>query len=459
MSVRDHIYGSSPVWLQNVLISAYGRKLDRQRYAAAHEEELRSILRTDLDDKAHVLDLQWRKFRDLLSYLLREVPFYRAWSSDAGLTERDFRSWEDVKRLPIIGKDELRADPERFCAESMLGRRDIFELHTSGTTGTPLTIYCDSRSRQRHYAFWTRLRQWWGIGPREWRATSFGRVICDPDDSQGPFWRYDWPGRNMLLSSYHLSRSNLPHYLRAIEARNPTELVGYASSLYMLAKAQLDERRNIRPRVVFTTADNLLPHYRGVIEDAFGCPVVDQYGCAEMAIFAAELSPENFLVHPEHGFLEVLDREGRDVGAGEVGEAVCTNFVNATMPLVRYRIGDLVTTSSVADPGGTRPTFARVEGRADDVIYTQDRRPLTRLSPIWKVVDGIAETQVIQDRIGEMDVHLVVTEDYRQDAGRENLLLQEIRKRVGTEMVVRLHYEDEIPKDKNGKFRTVVSRV
>lgn len=211
---------------------------------------------------------------------------------------------------------------------------------------------------------------------------------------------------------------------------------------------------------MFTTADKLQPHFRPLIEEAFGCPVVDQYGCAEMATFVSQQENGDYLVHPEHGFLEILDHEDLPVAAGGTGEAICTGFINRAMPLLRYRLGDRITvTDNPAGPDNRCPVFAEIEGRSDDILFSPEGRPLGRFSPIWKVVDGIFETQVIQKSLDSLDINIVVDPEFLDDPHREAVLEQEIRKRTGSDMAIRFHYLDAIPKNPNGKFKTVISEV
>ncbi len=456
----EKLYFASPVWIQNLMVTVYGVTLQDKRYRQPHDRFLAELESHDLADGGLVDEVQWRMFREVLAHAFTTVPFYRELSHRTGLTPGDFRDFSDIVKLPILDKEMIRRDPVHFCSAPVLAQ-GAFVLHTSGTTGTALTIYADKESRRRHYAFWTRLRHWFGVRPGLKRATVFGRIICRADSNKPPFWRYDAVGRNLLMSSYHLSETNLPAYAAKLAAYKPAEVIGYASSVFLLAKYLVaNPGHGIAPKVVFTTADKLQPHFRPIIQQAFGCPVIDQYGCAEMATFVSQREDGKYLVHPEHGFLEVLDGDDRPANSGETGEAICTGFINRAMPLLRYRLGDRITmTESIAGPDNRVPIFAEIEGRRDDILYSPDGRPLGRFSPIWKVVDGIYETQVIQKSLSVLDINIVVDPEFRADPSRQSTLETEIRKRTGSEMTINFHYVDSIPKNSNGKFKTVVSEV
>ncbi len=458
MSARaDQLLTRLPVWLQDLAISAYGLKIQHERFGLNGRHYLQGLQR-DLPNETDAAALQLDHLKSTIKLALSEVPFYQRLSKATGLSAESVQSIADLHQFPIVTKDMVRENPRDFCSARQLAHRGVLEFHTSGTSGKAMTIFCDQESRRRHYAFWSRVRSWYGVFPSGRRATFFGRVLCPPEQRDPPFWRHDRVGKNLLMSSYHLSEDRLDSYLQKLAAYRPTEIIGYASSVYLLAKHFASRPHpKIRPVVIFTTADALQPQWRDVIENAFKCPLVDQYGCAEMAIFATQRSGDNFRVHPEHGILEIVDDDGLPVRPGDTGTAICTTFVNATMPLIRYKLGDRIT----ATAGGnaiSHTAFLAVEGRVDDILYTPDGRPLNRLSPIWKVVPGIRETQVIQRTIDSLDINLVVDASYR-DGRSEEVLLDEIRKRTGAAMQVRLHYVPEIPKNKNGKFRAVVSEL
>ena len=456
----DKLYFASPVWFQNLMVSVYGLTLQDKRYRQPHDSFLAEIEGNDMADTDRVDQVQWHMFQDLLRHAFATVPYYQNFSRRTGIKADDFRSFLDITELPIIDKEMIRADSLHFCSTPLI-KKGAFALHTSGTTGTALTIYVDKESRRRHYAFWTRLRHWFGVRPGMKRATMFGRIICAADSDQPPFWRYDAVGKNLLMSSYHLAPAYLPSYAAKLKHYQPVEIVGYASSVFLLAKYLIaNPNHGITPKVVFTTADKLQPHFRPIIEQAFGCPVIDQYGCAEMATFVSQQRDGDYFVHPEHGFLEILDADDAPVGPGGTGEAICTGFINRAMPLLRYRLGDRITaTDQICGPDNRVSVFAEIEGRRDDVLYSPEGRPLARFSPIWKVVDGIFETQVIQRSLSTLDINIVVDPEFRDDLNNEPLLEAEIRKRTGSKMIINFHYMDSIPKNQNGKFKTVVSEV
>ncbi len=453
---QEAIYFTSPYWVQNLFVSLYGTSLYYQRYGKKHDRYLKSLMATEKHSYSDLQQLQNKLFSSLVAHAVKTVPFYKQFFRQSGLNSASFNNCSDLSKLPIIEKSDILKDPTLFCSEIFLAHQKGFWLDTSGTSGTPLKIFCDNDSRRKHYAFWSRIRHWQGLKQKSKRATFFGRIICQPSQKKPPFWRYDAVGRNLLFSSYHLSMANLNYYCDKLVAYKPDEIIGYPSSLFSISQFVIENNIKIRPMAVFSTAETLLEHQRESIEKAFGCKVIDQYGCTEMAMFISQCEYGTYHVHPEHGLVEVLDEKGNPVPEGEAGEAVCTGFVNYAMPLMRYRIGDrLIVKNAKCECGRNFPVVSQIVGRVDDILLTPSGSPLGRLDPVFKGLSGIRETQIIQNALNSLVVKMVVDQKFSEQKLKE--FLYELRKRTGDEMKIQVKQVNEIPKDKNGKFRAVVS--
>ena len=199
---------------------------------------------------------------------------------------------------------------------------------------------------------------------------------------------------------------------------------------------------------MLTNAEPLLDHQRVVVAEAFGCPVRDTYGLAELVAGASECEAGTLHLWPEVGYVECLD-----------GDLVATGLLNHAMPLVRYRVGD-----RLAGPvhwqacacGRGLPTLPRVEGRDDDVVVTPDGRRLGRLDPVFKADLPLVEAQIVQDRPDRLRLRVVPARPLTDDDRRA--LIRRVRDHVG-DMEVVVEEEDRIERDAAGKFRAVVSEL
>lgn len=209
----ERIYHRVPVLLQNILVSIYGDKLYRERYNRYAKKDRQSLERSE-----HFIQAEMDKFVDAQFVSLAKtdieiVPFYRTWAQRNQIKISDICGISDFSKFPTIKKSDLKHNPKDFFSDSA---EELIKLNTSGTTGSPLDIYCSNDDRCYHYAFFSRLRSWFGLARRSKRAAFFGRIIMFPENQKPPFWRSDLAQNNLLISSYHLSEDNLVHYYRKL---------------------------------------------------------------------------------------------------------------------------------------------------------------------------------------------------------------------------------------------------
>jgi len=453
----ETVYFHSPTILQNVATSVYGYYLHSTRYGRKYEESLAEILKSQWFSAEEMARLQRSKLGRLITYAYENVPYYGELFRSLDLNPDDIRDLTDLRKVPILEKSVVRMKAALLVSRNP--RAKVIELNTSGSTGSPLVIHCDVESRNNNYAFLSRFRDWFGIKMGMRRASFFGRIIVPPGQKKPPFWRYDITENNFLFSSYHMTEENLRHYYGKLRQIRPAEICGYPSSLYLLAKFIMKNGLEpLSPSFVMTSAETLPDYQREMIEKAFGCRVRDYYGCTEMAVFVTQCEQGSYHAHPEYGIVEIVDEEGKPVRPGEAGEVVCTGFVNPTMPLIRYRVGDrAILGMNACACGRNFPVIEQILGRTDDILVTPDGRPLGRLDPVFKGMKGIYETQIVQTAPDTLRFNLVRGENFSEENRKE--LLYEIGKRTGPSMKIEFHFVDSIPKDKNGKFRSVISMI
>ena len=445
-------YAGAPVWMQNLLVSAYGVRLRRLRYGATGQETL-----------AWLREAQWMPAEDMLQYQLStltevvtraasDVPFYRR----RGLEGVDFESLDQLRELPLLTKSEVQRAGRDLISDNSRGRR-LTEVHTGGTTGKPLAVYCDRATLQRNYAFFSRFKEWAGIREGERVATFAGRTVVPPG-AREPYWRRNRAANTLLFSSYHIGPASVSAYVKALGEFGPRLIDSYPSSIEPIARYLIEHpSRRIRPRAVITSSETLFPTVRSLIECAFGCSVFDHYGGAEMAALIAQCEEGTYHVAPEFGVVEVLV-DGEPARPGERGEIVATGFINPVMPLLRYATGDTaVLGDGLCRCGRTGQTIAEIEGRMDDVIVTPEGHLVGRLDPIFKAVSSLSETCIIQDAVDHVRVEIVVSGRFSREMQRE--LEAQLRLRLGPSMRIDVVRVPAIARTARGKLRTTVNLV
>jgi phenylacetate-CoA ligase len=454
----NDLYNILPVFAQNVACSASGIYRAYTRYSPRFHRALEQLQDTANASLDELHALQWSRLRKLVERARAHVPHYC--DLDPPVESGDpLRSIEEtLAHIPCLEKNIYRENAETFIA-SDIPRRNILHGKTSGTTGTALSLYYSAQTLAEEYATVWRLRKLHNVDIRDRHLTFGGQLIVPISQANPPFWRNNAYQRQILFSIYHMTKLNQEAYVNAIHSHAALYADGYPSALYQAAQSMLELDRPLPPdklRAVFTSSESLLAYQRNAIKEAFGAPVWDRYGTAEFAVSMTECPERNLHVDMEYCIVEVEVREETDEFVR--GPLLVTGLANNVTPFLRYRIGDSGTKLKSPCPcGRSGDVFLDVDGRSDDYVVTPDGRRIGRLDHIFKDQRGVIEAQIRQDETDAIDVLYVPAADFNEKS--EEALRREIRSRVGDEIKIRLAPVDAIPREANGKFRAVKSRV
>jgi phenylacetate-CoA ligase len=282
-------------------------------------------------------------------------------------------------------------------------------------------------------------------------------MIVPAAQEKPPYWRVN-RGENMLmLSSYHLSESAAPAYLDSLALFDPVVIQAYPSSIGYLATWMLSAGTRYRGsslRGIVTSSETLSDARRREIERAFGCRVFDWYGQFERVAAIGSCEYGRYHLLSDYSYVEMLPADDG------LFELVGTGFYNLSMPLIRYRCGDLVRPAPAKERcacGRSFPLIEQVIGRVDDPIKLIDGRSIGRLDHLFKGVEGILEAQIRQDRLDAITM-LVVPSATFNDRTRETLQ-NNARYRLGDGIALEIRLVDAIRRTRNGKFKGVVCNV
>jgi phenylacetate-CoA ligase len=235
--------------------------------------------------------------------------------------------------------------------------------------------------------------------------------------------------------------------------------MGYPSALETIARYALDNDDLPAPaKAIFTTSETVTNQAREMIEAAWQCRIYDRYGAVEGCMFASQCEYGRYHVSPEVGIIEILDRSGKPVPAGSMGEVICTGLQNRLQPLIRYRIGDVArwAVDQACRCGRHMPVLEKIEGRVEDICYTADGREMLRFDTVFKGVNNIREAQVVQESLDSFTIYVVPAQDFSsKDIARiqENMQLHVGRVRTFVKPV------ELIARSGSGKFRAVICKL
>jgi phenylacetate-CoA ligase len=393
-------YIASPQWLKNTVGWAYAALPMRVRVGASYARWCELAQMREADHAAQLDHLVRDKLQQTLLCALAHVP---AWRQYAPLLQSlgDTDPWRLLRQLPLLSKEMIKQDLDAYLADNR-PKRHRMKMFTGGSTATPMQFYIEQGvTRVKEYAFIEEFHSRVGLTQNDVVLALRGRSVPDAQSGRR-FWMYEPIKRQLILSSDHLLAANMPDYMAALRAWQPTYIQAFPSALYPLAKwldqhPQPDITARIRGVMLFS--ENVYDHQYELFQKVFGCPVLKHYGHSERAVMAASTpGDKRYFVYPQYGFVELIDFEGRAVTeAGVLGQIVATGFDNQVMPFVRYQTGDLAVLSEAIDPERPwRVVFERVEGRLQEFVVTIDRRLISIATLGAAHFNELAEVGAIQ---------------------------------------------------------------
>jgi phenylacetate-CoA ligase len=321
---------------------------------------------------------------------------------------RSIGSW------PLLGKERVRENPQSFHSS---GNQLRIKAVTGGTTGIPLQLTRSLQSVVAEQVCMDVLYRKLGCDPTTARiAVLRGHTVKSPDDTEPPYWREAMGGRQLIFSSSHLTAASIPHYIRALQAFMPDLIWVYPSALETLCHLTEAAELSVTIPRVLSSSEVLSPNARDLAERVLKCRVLDYYGLAERVALAYS-GPSGYRFFPGYSFVEFVPYMP-DLGE-QLWEIVGTGLWNTSMPLVRYRTGDLVQLPAdwkerERDEAalGFR-SFKRIEGRDNDVLYAPDpARILTGIDHIQRDVHNVRRLQVMQEARDRVVISVLPTADY-----------------------------------------------
>jgi phenylacetate-CoA ligase len=457
------LYRLAPTWGQNLLLTGFGALLERERYGGRYPEFQNLLAKSEWWSAAELDAYQDERIREIVAHAYETVPFYRRRFDERKLKPADIRGRADLPKIPLLSRDDIRIHFDDLRSRSV-SKRALKTGHTSGTTGTPLTVGYDADTIWMTYAVFDRHYRWANLrlardGDRI--AVARGNVIVPLDRRTAPFWRFNRRQNQLLLSSFHLSKANLPQYFDALADFRPAVLDGYPSTLYILAKYLQSRGETFPLRAAVTSSETLYDFQRQAIEQSFACRVFDYYALAERAVFSSECDHhDGHHLAMEYGASEIVDADGHPAPRGTAGRLVGTTLHNRAMPLIRYITNDI--TALRERPcrcGRSLDIMDDVTTKAEDVLTLKDGRLISPsvLTHPFKPLDCIEGSQIVQTAPDVVTVRIVAGSAYTP--AHTHHLVTELKARLGDDVRVDVQMVDRLEQSPNGKFKWVISQV
>lgn len=341
----------------------------------AHREALPLLRRLEGTQRwstGQIRDFQLEKVQALLKHAAVNVPYYREVFSSLGAEPQDFRTLEDLQRLPVLTKEIIRNNQSRLIAENMPVEERIPNA-TGGSTGEPLHFLQDSRFKR--WADAARLRGWYSFAGHNCWDTDCAVLWGAMHDIKT---NYSFKERavdyikhgEIKLNAFNLGFERKMHFAKLCKMSKPKLLRGYFTAIKEFS--QFVEEQNLKfPSIdgIVLCAETVDEASRLKIEKILNAKTFNSYGGRELSLIAMECEHQNGLHEvSENNYVE-FERIDLD-GIKRAGNLIITNLNNYVMPFIRYRIGDIgiQSTNQSCACGRGLPLIERIIGRTTEVM-------------------------------------------------------------------------------------------
>ncbi|HBY93175.1 MAG TPA: CoA ligase [Chloroflexi bacterium] len=399
-------------------------------------------------DRESLRSLQFERLKWQIRRCYDHSSFYRERFERHGVHPDDLRTLADIRRFPVVTKEELREEQRRhppFGRYTLAPQSAWRELHpSSGTTGTPVNTIWSERDVASIANFTARTM--WSFGVR-------------PGDTVQNAFSY---GLWVAGMSVHYAAARLGCFVIPIGATMTERQVSYLSTggstvllatpSYALYIAERLRQQGVAPGDIplrigcFGGEPGMeVEATRRKIETGLGIDGYDYYGLAEIGpTMASECHAKTGLHWTEdHHLIEIVNPETMEpCHLGEVGIVVITHLTREATPMVRYWTNDYARSTDepcrcgsthVRSPGG-------ILGRADDMIIYRG----AKFYPIQveKVVRSFAELgdefriELNTNRETGVSHCTIIVEHLQAAHARDESLAERVRRALREELLV-----------------------
>jgi phenylacetate-CoA ligase len=398
-------------------------------------------IKSKLEDGKVDIDREHQhQIRSLIEHAKKYTQFYRDIKGD------------NLKDLPIVTKVDFKNNFDLFQSKYYYNK-PLHKMSTSGSTGTPFTVYQNMNKRRRTLA-----------------DIIYFNELCDQRLGDRYVFFRVWTNKNKKSKLGRLLRNLVPvdilnlsdeslERIRNLLKRDRyiVSTLGYASTYEHLAKylkKNGDNPSMFNIKSMVSSSEVLDMRAKQLIKEVVGCKIIDRYSNQENGIIAqtSDLS-DIFMVNTASYYVELLKLDSdEEAEQGELGRIVVTDLFNYAMPMIRYDTGDLAI--KYEQSTGSVRYLKSIQGRRVDTFYDTKGNKVT--AHAWSVLmwkfDKLKQYQFIQDD----EKHYTLKVSGANGIYTEDDFKKTIKEVVGEDADIDIQFVDTIPVLASGKFKKTI---
>ena len=413
--------------------------------------------------------LQLKRLQDVVKRAYENVPYYKKRFDDEGIKPEDIRTLDDIQKLPLTTKDDLRAAyPFGMFA---VPRQEIVEVHTSsGTTGKPTVSGYTREDLDIWSEVMARGLTMFGLNEDDLIQNTHGYGLFT-----GGFGVH-YGAQKIGATVIPISTGQTRRQIEIMKDFGTTVLIvtpSYGLYLAEVAEEEGLKREDLKLKSIGFGAEMWTEEMRQELQKRFNAPAYNIYGLTEiMGPGVALECPDQDGLHimEDHFYPEIIDSETMEVlEDGEKGELVITTLTRHGMPIIRFRTKDVTSLRrGKCACSRTHVKMERITGRTDDMLKIRGVAVFpSQIEKALLKMDGIEpHYQIIVTRpqhLDEMEVQVETSPELFSDEVKELVGIKKkienfIHNEIGLRVTVTLVEPKTLPRSEGKAVRVIDKR-
>ena len=345
--------------------------------------------------------IQLENTKSFLVFAGSHSPYYSQLFNEIEFDPNSMKSISGIETLPICEKKTLIENNTSIHSTYSFPKK--FSAETSGTSGAALKFSKNEEWDSTNRATMMRAYDWYNVKPWEINGYLWGFNISGFSALRVRMLDF-LQNRKRLFNYEPMEINRFSQFLK-----NASFLTGYSSMIYEVSRS-INAKKGFSPsdfkdlKLIKGTSESILEIYKKEVFEAFGRNITSEYGAAESGLIAFECPQGNLHINIENVILET----------NEKNEAIVTNLVSHSFPIIRYNLKDVIQLERKeyrCKCGLAHPVIKELSGRKGASIYGAEKKyPALTLYYIFKNIaldhDIFLNYQAFQDTKGIISINI-----------------------------------------------------
>jgi len=428
-------------------------------------------------DKNELERFQLERFKEIVNYAYENVEMYNKKWGETGVHPHDIQTLDDISKLPIITKDDLKYNYPDDILSKQCKPEDCFIIGTTGSTGSAIKIFVDIEKALFDFAVsipnimagLPEISVARAIRDYIFRRniTNLFIIVNDPSAYETLHGKIFWPMKHTIIDSLQSPE----FHIQEINKRKPKYIFSYPSVIRNLLIVAKEKGIKLhQPSLIMVVGENLDENLRNLVKKTFNIEMLDSYGTTETGYVASEcLYHSGMHLFSWKVITELIDENDQGVPEGIPGRIIITDLFNKATPIIRYNgLGDYAVWKKDLCPCGmSLPLIERIEGRIIDAILLPDKRIIHpyNLTLILQDIPYLRKFQIRQERLDYLEILIVKDRtdeakniSFSSESELGQVIIGKFNKILNNQVEVAIEVVQDIPRQPGShKYATVLS--